>query len=115
MHVHSWWDLSPATRPNTASAPTPTWAEAQFALGYVNWLLDWDWPAAEARVRRAIALDPSNAAEHRVLGHILSQTGRHREAEALMRRCRELDPLEPLNHALPRRSLSRHVASTKPS
>ena len=78
----------------------PNLAEAQFVVGYVNWIFDWDWEAAEAGFRRAMSLDPSNAATHRMLGHALSQTGRHSEAEAEMRRCRELDPLEPMSHAL---------------
>jgi DNA-binding winged helix-turn-helix (wHTH) protein/TolB-like protein/Flp pilus assembly protein TadD len=78
----------------------PNLAEAQFALGYVNWLFDWDWPAAEGRLRLAIGLDPGNGAEHRVLGHILSQAGRHTEAAPLMRRARELEPLEALSYAL---------------
>jgi TolB-like protein/DNA-binding winged helix-turn-helix (wHTH) protein len=29
----------------------PNLSEAQFALGYVNWLLEWDWPAAGDRSR----------------------------------------------------------------
>jgi len=66
----------------------------------VNWLLDWDWRAAETAVRLAIRLDPSNAAAHRSLGHVLSQTGQHTEAESAMRRTRELEPLEPLTYAL---------------
>ena len=74
--------------------------EAQLAVGYVNWLLDWDWKAAETAVRLAIRLDPSNAAAHRSLGHVLSQTGQHTEAESAMRRTRELEPLEPLTYAL---------------
>ena len=44
--------------------------------------------------------DPSNAAEYRTLGHALSQSGRQVEAEAEMRRARELEPLEPVNYAL---------------
>jgi TolB-like protein/Tfp pilus assembly protein PilF len=78
----------------------PNLAETQFVVGYVNWLFDWDWKAAEAGFRRAISLDPSNASAHRALGHALSQTGRHSEAESEMRRAREIDPLEAINHAL---------------
>jgi TolB-like protein/tetratricopeptide (TPR) repeat protein len=74
--------------------------EAQLAVGYVNWLLDWDWRAAETAFRLAVRLDPSNAAAHRSLGHALSQTGQHTEAESAMRRTRELEPLEPLTYAL---------------
>lgn len=78
----------------------PKVAEAQFAVGYVNWLLDWDWRSAEAALRRAISLDPSNATAHRTLGHVLSQAGRHGEAESAMRRTRELEPLAGMSHAL---------------
>jgi TolB-like protein/DNA-binding winged helix-turn-helix (wHTH) protein/Flp pilus assembly protein TadD len=74
--------------------------EAQLAVGYLNWLLDWDWRAAETALRLAIRLDPSNAAAHRSLGHALSQSGQHTEAESAMRRARELEPLEPQNYAL---------------
>ncbi len=75
-------------------------AESQLAVGYVNWLLDWNWPAAETALRLAIRLDPSSAAAHRMLGHVLSQTGRHREADIAMRRTRELEPFEPIGYAL---------------
>jgi TolB-like protein/DNA-binding winged helix-turn-helix (wHTH) protein/Flp pilus assembly protein TadD len=75
-------------------------AEAQMALGSVNWQFDWDWPAAEAAFRRAVALDSSSAPAHWVLGHALSQTGRHSDAQPFMRRARELDPLEPMTHAM---------------
>ena len=78
----------------------PNLAESQYAVGYVNWLLDWDWPAADKALRVAIGLDPGNAAVHRTQGHALSQAGRHREAEPEMRRARELEPLEPMSHAL---------------
>jgi tetratricopeptide (TPR) repeat protein len=78
----------------------PNLAEAQFSLGMVHWLLDWDWPAAETALRRAIDLDPSFSVAHWMLGHALSQSGRHSEALPFMRRARELDPLEPMTHAM---------------
>ena len=95
-------DVWPRARDAAARAvrANPNLAEAQLAVGYVNWLLDWDWTAAETAFRLAIRLDPSNAAAHRSLGHALSQTGRHSEAESAMRRTRELEPLEPLSYAL---------------
>ena len=78
----------------------PDLAEAQVSLGYLNFLLEWDWSAAESAFRRAIALDPSYALAHRMLGHVLSQTGRHAEARPFMRRAREVDPLYAMNHAM---------------
>ena len=78
----------------------PNLAEAQHVHAYVNWMLDWDWPAAEAGLRRALLLDPRYAPSHRTLGHCLSQMGRHSEALAEMRRARELEPHFALAHAL---------------
>jgi len=78
----------------------PHLAEAQFVAGYVNWIFDWDWKAAETSFRRAISLDPSNAVAHLELGHALSQTSRYSDAESETRHARELDPLAALSHAL---------------
>jgi TolB-like protein/DNA-binding winged helix-turn-helix (wHTH) protein/Tfp pilus assembly protein PilF len=78
----------------------PALAEAHAALGYVNWMLEWSWPDAEAGFRRAIDLDPRHVMAHASLGHALSQMGRHAEAMAAMRRARELDPLNALAYAL---------------
>lgn len=83
-----------------AVAANPDVAEAQHALGHLKWAFDWDWPAAEAAFRRAIELDPSYSFVQLILGHLLSQTGRHEEAEPFMRRARALDPLNPLSYAL---------------
>jgi len=66
-------------------------AEVQASLGNVQLFIDWGWPAAEAHYRRAIALDPSYAFGHRMLGVVLTHRGRHEEARAAMRRARELD------------------------
>ncbi|MEO7889304.1 MAG: winged helix-turn-helix domain-containing protein [Vicinamibacterales bacterium] len=75
-------------------------SEAQLALGYESWVIEWDWKAALAALRRATALDPSSAVAHMVMGHVLSQAGRQGEADTAMRRARELDPLDPLTRAL---------------
>jgi TolB-like protein/DNA-binding winged helix-turn-helix (wHTH) protein/Flp pilus assembly protein TadD len=96
------FDVGPPARDAAARAvrANPNLAESQVAVGYVNWLLDWDWTAAETALRRAVRLDPGNANAYRTLGHMLSQSGRQREAETAMRRTRELEPLEPINYAI---------------
>ena len=78
----------------------PDLAEVQSSRGYVSFLLEWNWNAAEAALRRAVELDSHYALAHRRLGVVLSQMGRHDEALAVMQRARELDPLEPMQHAL---------------
>ena len=109
--AHAQSPLNSDTNPADVSGPArqaarqavraaPELAEAQFATGYINWTLDWNWPAAESALRKVVDLDPGSAMPHLVLGHLLSQTGRHNEAGPLMRRARELDPLSALAHAL---------------
>jgi TolB-like protein/DNA-binding winged helix-turn-helix (wHTH) protein/Flp pilus assembly protein TadD len=75
-------------------------AEAQQAIGYINWMYDWKWQPAEVAFRRAIELDPSFSQAHVSLGHLLSQMGRHAEGQTVIRRAREVDPLSPLAYAL---------------
>jgi TolB-like protein/DNA-binding winged helix-turn-helix (wHTH) protein len=75
-------------------------AEAQQALGYVNWMFEWKWRAAEVEFRRATELDPSFSRAYVSLGHLLSQMGRQAEAQTVMRRAREVDPLSTLAYAL---------------
>jgi TolB-like protein/DNA-binding winged helix-turn-helix (wHTH) protein/Flp pilus assembly protein TadD len=83
-----------------ASEIEPGLAEAQYSRGYVSFLLDWDWPAAEMSFRRSIAINPGFSLAHLYLGHVLSQMRRHAEAQSETRRAAELDPLNPMNHAI---------------
>lgn len=78
----------------------PNLAEAHATAAYMRWLLDWDWKGAEAEYRQAISLDPGNARISLQLGHVLSQMGRHAEAEQATLRARELEPLDATLHAL---------------
>jgi tetratricopeptide (TPR) repeat protein len=78
----------------------PDLAEAHDVRGTVAFMFDWDWVEAEAAFRRAIALDPGHHVAHRMLGHVLSQVGRQREATPVLQRARELDPLYTMNHAI---------------
>jgi TolB-like protein/DNA-binding winged helix-turn-helix (wHTH) protein/Flp pilus assembly protein TadD len=85
---------------NRAMQTGPESAEAHQAVAFVKWCCDWDWAAAESRMRRGATLDPDNAMIHVQLGHILSQLGRHRESADVMRRARELDPLFAMSPAM---------------
>jgi DNA-binding winged helix-turn-helix (wHTH) protein/Tfp pilus assembly protein PilF len=85
---------------NNAVRSDPQLAEAQASLGFFQFWLGWDWLAAEAAFRKALALDPNYAFAHRMLGIVLSHLCRHEEALASIRRARELDPLSAMNRAL---------------
>jgi len=78
----------------------PNLSESQKADGSVKWLLDWNWKAAESAFRHAIELDASDGSAFRSLGHALSQLNRPVEADAAMRRARDLERLEPMSWAL---------------
>ena len=100
-------DMWPRAREAAAHAvgTGPDIAESQASQGVVAYWLDWDWQRSEAAFKKAIELDPSYAFAHRMLGVLLGTAGRHAGARDAMRRARELDPLEPMNHAL-----SAHIA-----
>jgi tetratricopeptide (TPR) repeat protein len=83
-----------------AIASGPDLAESHDARGYVAFMFDWDWPAAEGAFRRAIAIDPDDPLAHRLLGHVLSQAGRQEESLQFLARARELEPFYALNYAL---------------
>ncbi|MDO8795449.1 MAG: protein kinase [Vicinamibacterales bacterium] len=68
-------------------------AEAHAAVGFVRFRIDWDWAAAEASLKRAVALNPGYAPAHHRLALLLVALGRHDEAVAEIRRAYELDPL----------------------
>ncbi len=76
-----------------ALALEPTLAEAHASLGDQLCFYDWDAPAAERELRRAIELNPSLANAHFFYSHCLALHGRSDEALAEARRAHELDPL----------------------
>lgn len=75
-------------------------AETHTSLGTVKVWMDWDWPGAEAALRRALEINPSYVQAHRYYACLLCHTGRHAEAAAEMEKARAVDPLSPIMHAL---------------
>ena len=78
----------------------PDLAETRTSLGILKFWLDWDWTAAEAAFRRAIALNPSYALAYRMLGICLSHLNRKEESLPAAHRARHLDPLNVTHQAL---------------
>jgi DNA-binding winged helix-turn-helix (wHTH) protein len=71
----------------------PELAEAHWVLGAVRFSLDYDFATAEAELRRAINLDPTEALARRWYARLLSAAGRHDEAVAEARRAVADEPL----------------------
>jgi len=69
-------------------------AEAHGIVGLLRFTRDFDWKGAEAEFRLALRLSPGSADLYEHLGWLCSAQGRFDESLALMRRARELDPLE---------------------
>jgi DNA-binding winged helix-turn-helix (wHTH) protein/TolB-like protein/Tfp pilus assembly protein PilF len=78
----------------------PDLPEANYARGLVALWFQWDWPAAENYLSRAVMLAPNNAEAHIYLAHIYSNLGRKQEALTHARRAVELNPISPIIGAL---------------
>jgi len=68
-------------------------AEAHSSLGMARFYFDWDWPAAERELKRAIELNPEYSYARNAYGIYLAAMGRFDEAIVQSRRAEELDPL----------------------
>jgi TolB-like protein/DNA-binding SARP family transcriptional activator len=73
----------------------PALGEAHTALGIVRLFWDWDWAGAERSLRRAVALNPSDAHAHHHLANYFNVMGLLEDALAARSRSLELDPLNP--------------------
>jgi TolB-like protein/DNA-binding winged helix-turn-helix (wHTH) protein/Flp pilus assembly protein TadD len=73
----------------------PTLGEAHTSLARIRFSHDRDWSGAERAFKRAIELNPNNAATHHWYGHYLIQVGRMDESLTVARRLVEIDPISP--------------------
>ncbi len=76
-----------------ALALNPDLADAYVALGWIKEFYDWDWAGADAAYKRALALEPGNAAAITRAGSLAAIMGRQKEAIALSRQAMQIDPL----------------------
>src|SRR5260370_12677570 len=70
-----------------------TLADAHAALGWVKWIYDWDWPAAEKEFQRAVQLNPGHAISHGMYALYLDSLGRFEEAFRERQIATEIDPV----------------------
>ena len=75
----------------------PDLPEAHLVLSNIQSAHDWDYRAAEASARRALELAPGNPAALEVVGILLARSGRTEEAEPLLLKAAELNPLSSRN------------------
>jgi len=69
----------------------PSSSDAMLAVGETK-AQAWDWHGAEEDYRRALALNPNNAAAHDALGEIYDEFGRLEEGWKEFQMAQELDP-----------------------
>jgi serine/threonine protein kinase/tetratricopeptide (TPR) repeat protein len=70
-------------------------AEAHVALAEVYWWGDWNFPAAEQELKRAIQLSPNDPMIHIEYANFLARLGRSDEAMALSNKALQLDSISP--------------------
>ena len=70
----------------------PQLADAHQALGWFSMSKNWDWTAADASFKRALALEPRNVRALRSAAALAGAVGRFEEAIALGQRATELEP-----------------------
>jgi DNA-binding winged helix-turn-helix (wHTH) protein/Tfp pilus assembly protein PilF len=81
-----------------ALALDPACADAQVALGEVQFLSEWDWQGAERSFQRAIELDRSHTEAFLLYGQLMEALGKLEEGLAWKQKALERDPHSPLVH-----------------
>jgi TolB-like protein len=76
-----------------AVAIAPFLAEAQAALGWVRFFIDWKFTEGLTALKRAKELSPANPTANDLLARVIVYLGRVDEAERQARQAVELDPL----------------------
>lgn len=79
-----------------AVALDDTLAEGHSALGGLKLLYEWDWPATDRELKRALELNPNYAEAHELSGYYYWVMGELDMAIAELRRAQELAPLSAI-------------------
>jgi TolB-like protein/Flp pilus assembly protein TadD len=81
-----------------ALALDPNLAIAHAVMGWIQLTYDWDWPASEASLKRALELEPSNPAVIENMAQLDKTLGRFDEAVELLQRAIAIEPLSSDNY-----------------
>ncbi len=95
-------EVAPQAREAAANAVEvgPGLSESHTSLARVHFWFDWNWAAAETELHEAIRLNAGDADAHRMLGVLYSHTGRPQAAQVEVAQSVDLDPLNPIQHAI---------------
>jgi TolB-like protein len=78
-----------------ADAIDPGLPETQIAKAKISYYLDWDWPAADAEIKKARKRDPANAQAIFWEANVADVLGHSEDALRLRQQAIALDPLSP--------------------
>jgi serine/threonine protein kinase/Flp pilus assembly protein TadD len=81
-----------------ALALDPNLGIAHAVLGWIRLTHDWDWPGADASLKRALALEPGNSAVLENNAFLDKTLGRFDESVDLLERAVAIDPLSADNY-----------------
>jgi len=73
--------------------------EAHGALGFIHTIHDWDWKAAEPKLKQALELSPNSAMMRLYYSFLLSNLEKHEEAIVEAMRAQALDPVSSFINA----------------
>ena len=73
-------------------------ADAHAALGFIHLAYDWDGPATEKELLRALDLNPTLATARLMYAAYLTSQARYDDAVGEIRRAVDLDPMSPRTH-----------------
>ena len=73
--------------------------EAHGALGFIHTMHDWDWKAAEQKLKQALELSPNSAMMRMYYSWLLSNLEKHEEAIVEAMRAQALDPISSFINA----------------
>lgn len=73
----------------------PASAESQFAFGYMQYYMHWNWQLAELAFNKALAINPNHVLAHCFKALLLSLLQRYEESRALCDSFIRLDPFSP--------------------